>query len=285
MNSVGITTDCVCDLPGEYLRANGVDLVDFYITTDTGRFKDGCEITSENILEYLEEGGGKAETNAPDAADYQAFFEKRLERYGEIVHLSTSSHIGFSYQNAMSALEGMGEAGKRVTVVDSEQLSTGMGHLVMRAVEMRDAGSEASEIVKEIISLRKKVSMTFITQSVAPLYRFIRIGPRARRLCAFFAIRPVLCVRNGRISLKSFRIGNDEKSVIRHVRSELKRGGQINGGRLFITHAGCTVKMIAQIRAEAERLRAFDEVVVTQASATVSVNCGPGTVGVVFIQK
>lgn len=285
MKKVGITTDCVCDLPEEYLNANGVDLIHFFITTDTGRFKDGYEITSENLLEYLEEGGGKAETKAPDPGDYQALFEKNLERYEEIVHISVSSHIGFSYRHAMAALERMGDAGKRVTVIDSELLSTGMGHLVMRAVEMRDAGSAASEIVRELLVVRRKVSLTFITRSADYLYQNGQIGARTHRFCAFFGVHPVWRVSHGRISLKRFRIGQYDRSVTRFIRWELKHTGRIDPGRLIITHAGCTLKMLSQIKTEVKRLRDFDEIMVTQASATVSGNCGPETVGVLLIQK
>lgn len=285
MKRVGITTDCVCDLPEEYLKAKGVDLIYFDIITDTGRFKDGYEITSGNILEYLQDGGVKAETRGPAARDYQAFFERNLERYDELVHIGISRHVGHSHENAVAALKLMGGAGERVTVVDSRQLSAGMGHLVMRAVEMREGGSSAAEIVQEIIRLSEKVSTTFITRSADALHQNSQIGPRVARLCAIFTLHPVLIVKNGRISLKMFRIGNYERSVMRYVRSELKRGDRIDNKRLFITHAGCKLRMIAQIRAEAERLCRFDEIVVTQASATVSGNCGPGTVGVVFIQK
>lgn len=284
MKKVGITTDCVCDLPEEYLKAKDVDLIHFYITTDTGRFKDGYEITSGNILEYLQ-GGGKAETRGPAPTDYQAFFEKNLKRCDELIHIGVSRHVGRAYENAMAALQRMGEAGKRVTVIDSQHLSTGLGHLVTRAVEMRDGGCSATEIVEEMARLSGRVSTTFITESGESLRQNNQIGPRVARLCAFFALHPVLSVKNGRISLKMFRIGNYERSVMRYVRSELKRGDRIDGRRLFITHAGCKLRMIAQIKAEAERLCHFDEIVVTQASATVSGNCGPGTVGVVFIQK
>lgn len=285
MKRVGITTDCVCDLPEEYIKANGVELIYFYISTDTGRFKDGYEITSGNILEYLEDGGRKAETDAPGAGEYRAFFEDCLKRYDEIVHISVSSQVGLSNKKATAAVEQMGANKARVTVVDSEHLSTGMGHMVMRAVELRDGGSSAAEIADEMVRMRSKVSTTFITQSADYLYRNGQIGQRVAKICTFFSIHPVLVLKNGRISLKMVRIGNYERSVMRYVRSELKCGGEIDHKRLFITHAGCTLKMISQIREEAQRLCHFDEVKVTQASATVSGNCGPGTVGVLFIHK
>ncbi len=114
----------------------------------------------------------------------------------------------------------------RIFVLDSKHLSTGMAHIIMRAVEMRDSGC-----------------------------------------------------------LKTVRIGNYDKSVMRYVRSELRHSHKIQKRRIFITHAGCTVKMVSEVQAEVERLGSFDEVLITKASATVSSNCGMGTIGVLFVRE
>lgn len=285
MKKTGITTDCVCDLPEEYLKANDIYIVYFYITTATGKFRDGYEITSGNMLEYLENGGEKAETNAPEPEEYKTFFENALNRYDELIHIAISSRVSLSYQNATAALKLMGDNGRRVTVIDSAHLSTGMGHMVMRAVELRDHGETAGEIVKEVESMKNKVSTSFITKNADYLYRNGRASKKVQRLSAFLMLHPVLTLKNGRITLKTLQIGNYEKSVMNYIKSELKHDSKIDKKRLFITHAGCTLKMISQVKSEVEKLCKFDEVTVTKASATVSGNCGPETVGVLFVYK
>lgn len=285
MKKTGITTDCVCDLPEEYLKENDIDIVYFYITTATGKFRDGYEITSGNILEYLENGGEKAETTAPEPEEYKAFFENALNRYDELIHIAISSQVSLSCQNAAAALKLMGDNGKRVTIIDSAHLSTGMGHMVIRAVELRDYGETGSEIVKAVESMKNKVSTSFITKNADYLYRNGRTSKKVQRLSAFLMLHPVLTLKNGRITLKTLQIGNYEKSVMNYIKSELKHNSNIDKKRLFITHAGCTLKMISQIKSEAEKLCKFDEVTVTKTSATVSGNCGPETVGVLFVYK
>ena len=285
MKTTGISTDCVCDLPESFLRANDVDIVYFYIATDTGRFRDGYGITSGNLLEYLEEGGRKAETTAPDAQEYAEFFEEKLKRYDELIHISISGCVGLSCQNAMDALKLMGEDGKRVTVIDSEHLSTGMGHMVMKAVELRKSGKSTAEIAEAVKAMRGKISTTFMTRNAEYLQRNGRVNEMVKNLAALFSLHPVLTLRNGKLTLKSFKVGNHEKAVMAYIRGELKHNGNIDKERLFITHAGCPVKMISQIREETQRLCQFNEVIVTKASATVSSNCGPGTVGVIFVRK
>lgn len=284
MNKIGIATDCVCDLPDEYLKVNNVEIVYFYITTGTGRFKDGYEITSGNVLEYLENGGEKAETNAPAPEEYKELFLSLLKKYDELIHISVSSKTSYSYQNACAALALMGEDGKRVRIVDSQHLSTGMGHMVMRAVELRNSGCTSDEIVSQAEQMRNCISTSFITHNADYLYFNGRVSKTVRDLCNTFMVHPVLAMKDGKITLKTIKIGNYDRAVMRYIRGELFRNKRIDKKRLFITHAGCTVKQTAAAKAQAERLCRFDEVIVTRASATVSGNCGTGTLGVLFVK-
>lgn len=285
MKKIGITVDCVCDLPDKYLKANDIDVVFYYIITSTGRFKDGDEITSENILEYLESGGTKSETNPPYPEDYRAVFDNALKRYDEIIHFSLSNKLDGPVQRAMDAVRNMGDSGRRVTVIDTENLSTGMGHMIMKAVEMRDSGCSVAEIVQAAEDMKSMISTTFITKDVDYLYRNGRVSKAIKNLCGFLSIYPVLTVKNGALNLKTVKVGKYDKAVMRYIKGELKGNKKIDRKRLFITHAGCPVKTISRYRSEAEKIYRFDEVLVTKTSATISSNCGPGTVGVLFVRR
>lgn len=285
MKKIGITTDCVCDLPEEYLSLNDVGIVYFYITTSTGRFRDGYEIDSANLIEYLENGGQKAETCAPEPIEYKSFFEEQLKKYDEIIHISITDKVSLSYRNAIEAVKDMGDEGKRVHVADSEHLSTGMGHIVINAVEMRDGGSSVWEILDETERLKKRVSTSFIAKNADYLYRNGRVSKTVRDICDAFMVHPILYLKNGKMTLKSIRIGNYDNSVKRYIRQELRHSKRIDKRRIFITHVGCTVKKISEAKAEINRLCTFEEVIVTKASATVSSNCGEGTLGVLFINE
>lgn len=285
MNRLGITTDCVCDLPDGYLKEHHVERIYFYITTDTGRFRDGYEINARNLIEYLENEDGKAETNAPEPEEYEEFFEAGLEKYEEIIHVSISDKISLSYKNALLAVKNMGDKGKRVHVIDSEHLSTGIGHMVVRAVEMCEAGKSVEEILAEAEYLKKHISTSFITRNADYLYRNGRVSKILRDICEIFMLHPVLWLKDGRMSLKTIQFGNYEKSIRRYIKSELRRNKKINRRRVFITHVGCTVKMISEVKEEVEKLCEFDEIIVTKASATISSNCGAGTVGVLYVYE
>lgn len=283
MKRIGISTDCMCDLPADYLAAHDVHVMQFYIHTATGRFWNESEITSNNILEYLEEGNSLLRTNAPEPEECKAYFEGLLARYDEVVHIATSDKVGLSYPNAQAALALMGEPAKRVTLINSGAISTGLGHMVMQAVALRDEGKKPAEIAAGCDAMRGKISNSFIVPNADYLYRMGYASEGVKILCSLFRVHPVLCTRDGRLAFKAFRVGNYERAVTRYVRSELARGKRIDRRQLFITHAGCPAKVLAQVRAEVDKLCAFDRVTVTKASAIIASCCGPRTVGVLYV--
>lgn len=283
MKKIGITTDCVCDLPQDYFEANDVGVMYFYITTSTGCFRDVYEIDSTNLIEYFESGGEKAETKAPDPSEYKALFEKQLEKYDEVIHISISSKISLSYQNALEAAETLGAAGALVHVVNSEHLSTGIGHIVMGAVDLRNDGNSVQDILEYVERLKRRVSTSFIARNADYLYRNGKVSKAVADICSTFMLHPILTLKEGKIVLKGMQIGNYDKSVKRYIKRELKHNKKIDKSRLFITHAGCTVKMITEAKAEIKKYCTFKEVLTTKASATITSNCGKGTLGVLFI--
>lgn len=285
MKKIGITADCTCDLPDEYFEMHDVGVIYFYITTDTGRFRDSIEVDSQNIIEYFEKGGTKAHTCAPQPMEYELFFGKQLEKYDEIIHISLSGRLSNSYTNAQTALTFMGKDGCRVSVIDSEQFSSGTAFLIIKAVEMRDRGCSPSEIIEECCSLRNCISTSFIARNADCLYRNGLTGKTVRTICSAMLIHPVLALQKGRVTLKKLEIGNYSRSVRDYIRSELSRSKSIDRQRVFITHAGCKAEMLANVKSEVKKLCSFDEVIVARASATISSNCGAGSIGVLYLKK
>lgn len=280
-----ITTDCVCDLPDDILKKNNVDMIYFYIETDTGRFKDVDEITAQNIFEYLENGGVKSTTEAPPADEFISFFDEKLKTYNAIIHIATSSRISKSVECATQAVEKMGDKGKKVHIVDSRNITTGIGHMVLCAAEMLRSGATVEQIITEMENLRDRISTSFMADNADYLYRNKKVSRKVQQICSFFKIHPVLGVEDGYLKLKSFQIGNYERSAIRYIRAELKEYHKINSERLFITHAGCKAIDIRLARKEVNHIMKFDEIIVTKASATVSSNSGPRTFGLLYIKE
>ena len=281
-NKIVITTDCVCDLPEEYLKSSDVDVIYFYISTAKGRFRDRSEISSENVLDYLENIGGKATSEAPTVEDYISFFRENIVKGDELIHITISSVISCSYENAVKATELMGDAGKNIHVIDSRHLSTSIGILTIKAVELRNEGLECSEICDALYELIPNISTTFIVNTTDYLYQNERISKTVNTICKLFKAHPVLVMKDGDISLKNIRFGNYEKAYVRYINSELRNISKINRKRIFITYSGLSKKETDSIKKHVEECGCFTEIITNKSSATISCNCGPKSFGILF---
>ncbi len=282
---VGIVAECVCDLPKSYIAEHNIDIVYFLIETDSGVFTDTDEITAENILGYMQSGGKKSKSSAPEPNAYKKIFEENLKKYDEIILVAISSGISLSCENAEKAVSEMGEMGKNVHIFDSLHLSTGLGHLVMKAAESAESGLSAKEIISELEELRDRVSTSFITENVDFLYRSGKVSEKVKKICSTFNIHPILAMKNGKLTLKSVGLGKYEKACFRYIRSELKQSDKIDKKTAFLTYAGCSVKMLERVKNEINSRCRFEKLIQTKASATISSNCGPNSFGVLFIRK
>ncbi len=282
---VGIIAECVCDLPKSYLQEHNIDIVYFVIETDSGVFTDTDEITAENILNYMRAGGKKSKSSAPVPEVYKSVFEKNLKKYDEVILVAISSGISLSVDNAKKAASEMGENGERVHIFDSKHLSTGLGHLVIKAAESAEIGLSAEEILLSLNELRDRISTSFITENVDFLYRSGKVSEKIKQICTTFNIHPVLAMKDGVLTLKSISIGKYEKACARYIRGELRDSDQIDKKRAFLTYAGCSLKMLERVKKEINSKCRFEKLILTKASATISSNCGPNSFGILFIRN
>ncbi len=282
MKNIVITADCVCDMPESLLEQYGVKVICFYVSTEHGWFKDMEEITSGNIAEYFKQGGIRVKTKAPLVEEYRAFFEKNLRDAEQVIHITMSSKLSLSHGRATVAAEAFEG---RVSVIDSSLFSTGMAHLVIKASELVKEGKEVKEIISELDEMKHRVVTGFIAESAEYLYRTGNVNRFVKEVCALFRIHPVLIMKRGGMQLKTIKVGNYDKAVLRYVKGELRKRNKIETERVFITHASCSVKLISKVRREVARHCVFEDTQMTEASATISGNCGPNTIGVLFVHK
>ena len=280
---VGVIAECVCDLPRSIIEEYDIDIVYFLVETDSGIFTDTDEITAENIIGYMEAGGKRSKSFAPSEEVYVNAFKRKLQNYEEVFLPTISSSISGSYANAARAVKKMGDRGRHVHIFDTGHLSTGLGHMVIRAAELAKAGESAEKITAALSALRDRVSTSFITMNAEYLYRNGLVSNTVKKLCGAFNAHPVLAMKNGSLTAEFIEFGNYEKSCLRYIRRQLKKSGNIDKARAFITHVGVPAKNIEEIKKQVGRLGGFREITVTGASATISSNCGPGTIGVLFV--
>jgi len=278
---IHITTDCVCDLPKEFIDHYGIGIMYCYVSTDKGRFCDINEITSDNLLEYLSVENKTTRAQTASVEEFETFFSDALSIGEQVIHISTAQKAGSGYKTASAAAMGF----DNVTVVDSGHLSSGLGLMVMRAGHLVNKGWSVEEILKDLEKMKVNVSTSFVVPSTESLYRNGKISYNVKKICDIFDLHPILSLKKSKMVLSGIKSGNMKHVYTDYIRDQLKGIKNIDTRIVFITYAGCSSKQLKEFKDEVLKYQKFDRVIFQKASATISSNCGLGCMGVLYIKK
>lgn len=281
MSKIVITCDSTADLTSELYAKYQATVVPMGVNLGDDFRRDGLNISISDIFEYVSASGQLPKTSAVSVGEYDEIFRPLVEQGYEIVHVSLSSSLSSSHQNARLAAEELGH----VYVVDSKNLSTGIGHLVLLARELADSDMTAPEIAAALEELREKLDVSFVLQTLEYLHK----GGRCSGVAAFGAnlmkLRPEIEVVGGKMQVGRKYRGNMEKTVLAYIRGRLEGRDDIRLDRIFITHSGCPQEIVDKAEALVRELHPFEEVLVTTAGSTITSHCGPDCLGVLFLKK
>ena len=186
---VVISTDCVCDLPLEIRQKYQIPVMYYYIQTEDARFQDTYEMTSGDLIEYIEQDGKRAYSSCSSQEEYHQFFcELRAKTSKPIIHICMAKNVSSAYATALKAAEDL----EGIHVVNSGHLSGGMGIMVLKALEMAERGAVCEVILAEMERLRERVSSSFIVNSTECLLRNGKINKRVAEICDFLKVHHIL---------------------------------------------------------------------------------------------
>lgn len=281
---VKIISDSTCDLSAELVAQYDIDILPLHILLGDEEFEDGKTITPDEIYSWSDEHKTTPKTSAPSLAETIELFRPYVEEGCEIVCFSISNSMSTS-GNVMRLAAGELEAENRITVIDSANLSTGIGLLVIEAAIMAKNGHSASEIASVMETLKPNVRASFVVDTLTYLYRGGRCNAVAAMAGGVLKLHPKIVVENGAMdATKKYRgkINSVIMSYVKDMETDLKAA---RPDRVFITHSGCDAATVESVRSYLESLGVFHEILKTRAGGVVSSHCGPGTLGVLFIAK
>jgi DegV family protein with EDD domain len=173
----------------------------------------------------------------------------------------------------------------KVSIIDSENLSTGIGLLVLKAASMVQEGKERAEICQEIEKLKGKVNASFVVDTLTYLHRGGRCGSVAALAGSVLKIHPKIVVSGGTMNADEKYRGKTEKVILKYIKDMEENLKEADPERVFITHSGCEQELIDQVYDYLKDLNHFEEILVTRAGGVISSHCGPGTLGVLYISR
>ena len=284
MKEVIITADSTCDLPSQIIEQNNIIVTPLTVILGDESYKDGVDVFTKDIYNYVEKTGVLPKTSAVTPAQYYEIFEKASDEGKAVVHIGLSSAISSSYQNACIAASEFDD----VYCIDSKSLCTAMGLLVLKACDFRAKGFDAKKIANRVNSLVPKVSTTFVLDSLEYLHKGGRCSGVAKFSANVLGIKPSIAVdpSTGTLDVAKKYRGKMDVVYKQYINDCLKDINKIDTSRIVIANSGgISPEIISFAKGVIEGKAKFDEIIFADAKCTISSHCGPKTLAVFYIKK
>ena len=282
MKKVAIIADTTCDLSPELRERYQIKTFPLHIHLGDKEYSDGVDISPDDIYRWSDENKATPKTSAISPAEAVDVVEAALKEAETVICFCISDLMSSTGNVIRLAVQEL-EAEDKVFVIDSKNLSTGIGLQIIEAAILAEQGMEASEIVDIIYKIQPRVRASFVVDTLTYLHRGGRCSGLAALAGGALKLHPLISVIDGKmLPGKKYR-GKMNRVIIDYVKDmedDLKRA---KTDRVFITHSGCEEEIIEAVKAELTALERFEEILVTRAGSVVTSHCGPGTLGVLFV--
>lgn len=280
--AVRILTDSTCDLSPELVKEFDIRVIPLNIIMGDKSYRDGIEASQSEIFKWADENKTTPKTSAPDLGFAEDFLKQFKDAGDEAVYIGISEDMSSTCQTMRLAAEDLEY--KDFYVVDSMNLSTGVGLQVLRASDYAKQGMSAAEIAKKIEEDRGKVRASFCIDTLTYLHRGGRCSGVAALLGAALMLKPMIAVRDGKMGVARKYRGKIRKVLKQYAEDMLPELQNAIPDRVFVTHTASD-ETAAEIREYVESLGIFEHVYETKAGGVISSHCGPGTLGILFYSK
>ena len=278
---IKITADSTCDLTPELIEKYDIEIVPLFVVKGNNSYLDTVEINPSDVFDYFESGQGLCKTSAVNIDRYEEVFSRNLKEYDAIIHINISSYMSSCYQNACMA------ASKFVNVypIDSYNITTASGLLVLEACLMAQQGIEAKDIADRLNGMAGKLEASFVIDKLTYLHKGGRCSSLAALGANILKLKPCIEVVNGSMCVGKKYRGSFEQAIDNYTRDRLEGRNDVDYKRVFITYTTCSPEIIQIVRDNIMKYGKFEEIIETTTGCTISCHCGPNTLGIIFFRK
>ena len=278
-----ISTDSPADVPAEIRERYDIRVIPLHIILDDDCFEDGVNIQPDDLYAFYKKTGRLPKTSPVSVAEYTDFFKELTQDGSSVVHISFSSALSATHQNARLAAEDF----DNVYIVDSKSLSTGIALLAIKAAQLAQDGLDAKTIAHEMEYKREKVVTTFILDKLEFLYKGGRCSGVAMLGANVLGIKPSIVMVDGKLQVGKKYRGKLENCQMQYVRDLLEQyAGRIDTDRAFLSRtAGVSDEQMKALQKEIHKTLKFKEYIVSTVGCTITSHCGERTFTFEFMLK
>ena len=277
---VKIITDSTCDLGKELIEKLDIEVLPLYVNFTDATYLDGVDIEVNKLYELVEEKNELPKTAAVAIPTVEDVFKKYLDEGYDIVYTGISKAMSRTFENINMVAQNLGP--DRVFPVDSKNLSTGIGLLVLKACKYRDQGLSAKEIKANLERDRELVLSQFAIERMDFLHKGGRCSSLAAFLGTVLKIKPIIAVRDGKMHVAKKPIGRMKMALdvmLNQIESDKDR---LDPDHIFITHS-LAYESAEYIKDKLTLMFPGVDIIETVAGCVISSHCGKGTIGILYM--
>lgn len=274
---IHILTDSCSDLSPDLIAQFHIEQIPLNVFVNNQSYLDNVNITRRDLFDFVDRTGVLPKTSAPTVEAMHKF----LDRDGEIIFIPISSALSATYQTAVLVKNNL--PNRSINIIDSRNLSTGIAHLVIQALEFRDKGATSTEIISKVEALIPNLHTSFVIDTLDYLYLGGRCSAMQHVVGSLLKIRPVIEVtQDGTLGIRE-KIGGARKKALNSLLEDFRQHlSSLDLHRVFITHTGCD-EDANYLANELQKMAPIENLNITLAGATISSHCGPNTIGILYI--
>ena len=281
---VKIISDSTCDLSEDFVERYDISILPLHVVMGEDEREDGVDITPDEIYEWADKTKSTPKTSAPSMERAIAMLEKYSSEYDHIIYFCISETMSASGNVVRLAAESL-DITDKVTVINSKNLSNGIGYMVIEAADMAQSGAEASEIIEKINELIPKVRSSFVIDTLTYLQRGGRCSGVLALVGGALKLHPTILLEDGEMKVGRKYRGNISSVYMKYAKSMEDDYRNALTKRVMLVHSGCPRHDLLSVKNYLEELGIFDEVTVMRAGSVITSHCGPGTMGIMYVIK
>ena len=278
MEKIKIITDSTLDLPSDIVKEKDIEVLPLLINFGEESYLDGVEINTKEMLDRIERDNILPTTAQVTPNRFEEVFKKYLDEGYKIVTLVLSSEMSGTYQSACIAKNMLDS--DDIVVIDSRNVTSGLGVLVLKACEFRDNGDNIFEIEEKIKNIIPKVKSSLSFESLENLVRGGRLSKTAGAIGSVLGLRLILEVKDGQMAVKDKVRGS--KKALKKVISDFENGNvDTNSPIVLLEILNEEIYLGLKKYFEENNIHYID----AKVGCTVGIHSGTRACGIFFIEK
>lgn len=282
MKKIKIISDSTCDLSQDLINKHDIEIIPLYVNFGEESYLDGVDLTVSLMYDLVSKKNILPKTAAPSPGTFVDAFKKYLDKGYEIIYMGIGSKFSATFSSANVAKQTL--ESDDIYLVDSLNLSSGTGLLILKAAKFIEEGLSAKEIKERLEVIVPKVRSQFVIDTLEYLYKGGRLNALSAFVGGMLRIKPIIKVREGLMAVGKKGRGTMKNGIDLMLKELFQEKDFIDHDFMMITHSladESSAYIKEQLKNKVEVKNLYD----TKAGCVISSHCGKGTIGVLYILK